>query len=241
VLPTYTEDLSEKAEKQLIRLSVRVRNGVLVTGVDQNGVTLKKKSGEEQHIHAHTVIWAAGVAVTEFGRTVAKRTGAETQKSGQITVTSDLTIPNYPNIYVVGDLAFVKRPDGRPLPGVAQVAMQSGAYAAHAIQKRLKNEPVKPFHYLDKGDLAVIGRAAAVANVFGVHLSGFPAWLVWLFIHLMYIVEFQSRILVFIQWGFLYMTFNRGARLITGPAARELVTKQPAHFVTGATAEQSAD
>jgi len=235
VLPNYPEDLSQKAEKQLIRLNARVRNGLMVVGVDENGVTVKTKSGEEQHIHAHTVIWAAGVAISEFGRTLAQRTGAETQRNGQINVAPDLTIPHYPNIYVVGDLAYVKRRDGRPLPGVAQVAMQGGAYAAHTIVKRLKGETnIKPFHYFDKGDLAVIGRAAAVANVFGVHLWGFPAWLVWLFIHLMYIVEFQSRILVFVEWGFLYLTYSRGAMLITGLAARDLVTRKPAHLPAGA-------
>ncbi len=215
-----------KAEKQLIKLGARVRTGLMVTQVDENGVTVKNKSGVEEHIATHTTIWAAGVAVSDFGRQLAKRTGAETQKSGQIKVAGDLTIPGYPEIYVVGDLAYVTKPDGKPLPGVAQVAMQGGSYAAKSIIRRAKGEQVlKPFHYFDKGDLAVIGRAAAVANVFGVHLSGFPAWLVWLFIHLMYIVEFQSRILVFVEWGFLYLTFNRGARLITGSAARESVAK----------------
>lgn len=226
VLSTYPADLSLKAEKQLIKLGARVRTGLMVTQVDENGVTVKNKSGVEEHIASHTTIWAAGVAVSDFGRQLAKRTGAETQKSGQIRVASDLTIPGYPEIYVVGDLAYVTKPDGKPLPGVAQVAMQGGSYAAKSIIRRAKGEQVsKPFHYFDKGDLAVIGRAAAVANVFGLHLSGFPAWLVWLFIHLMYIVEFQSRILVFVEWGFLYLTFNRGARLITGSAARESVPK----------------
>lgn len=238
VLSNYPEDLSLKAEKQLIKLGARVRTGLVVTGVDENGATVRTKSGEEQHIHSHTVIWAAGVAVSDFARQLALRTGAETQKSGQIKVAGNLTIPSYPNIYVVGDLAYVVRPDGRPLPGVAQVAMQTGAYAAKSIRMRLQGQQEsKPFRYFDKGDLAVIGRAAAVANVFGVHLSGFPAWLVWLFIHLMYIVEFQSRILVFIEWGFLYLTFSRGARLITGSAARDSVSKPPAHSATGAGAQ----
>ncbi len=238
VLSNYPEDLSLKAEKQLIKLGARVRTGLIVTGVDENGVTVKTKSGEEQHIPSHTVIWAAGVAVSDFARQLALRTGAETQKSGQIKVASDLTIPNYTSIYVVGDLAYVVRPDGRPVPGVAQVAMQTGAYAAHAIRERAQGQrKSKPFHYFDKGDLAVIGRAAAVANVFGIHLSGFPAWLVWLFVHLMYIVEFQSRILVFIEWGFLYLTFSRGARLITGSAARDSVSKPATHTATGAGAQ----
>ena len=137
----------------------------------------------------------------------------------------DLTIPNHPNIYVVGDHALVLNEKGQPLPGVAQVAMQEGSYAAKAIVKEVKNEngPLKPFKYFDKGDLAVIGRGAAVANVFGFHVSGVLAWLIWLFVHLMYIVEFQSRVLVFVQWGFLYLTANRGARLITGHTASDVL------------------
>ena len=224
VLPTFPEDLSRKAEKQLNALGAETRTGLMVTQIDANGVTVKDKAGESHHIASHTVIWAAGVATSDFGRQVAKKTGVETQKNGQIKVSGDLSIPNYPEILVVGDLAYVPKPDGKPLPGVAQVAMQGGSYAAKAIKARLnKVENMKPFHYFDKGDLAVIGRAKAVANVFGLHLSGFPAWLVWLFIHLMYLVEFQSRILVFVQWGFLYLTYNRGARLITGIAAQESV------------------
>jgi NADH dehydrogenase len=129
----------------------------------------------------------------------------------------DLTVPGYPEIFIVGDLAAAANPDGKPLPGVAQVAMQEGAYAARAIRDRLAGKTeLPPFRYFDKGELAVIGRGAAVADIFGLHLWGLPAWLVWLFVHLMYLVQFQSRILVFIQWGFQYVTFSRGARLITG-------------------------
>lgn len=221
VLATYPEDLSHDAERSLLKLGARVRTGVMVTCVDGNGVTIRTASGPE-HIPSHTVIWAAGVAISDFGKQLAKRTSAPTDKGGRIKVNPDLTVPNFPEVFVTGDLAYVTRPSGKPLPGVAQVAIQSGAYAAKMIVKRLKGEPsVKPFHYFDKGDLAVIGRAAAVANVFGIHLSGLPAWLVWLFIHLLYIVEFQSRILVLIEWGFLYLTYNRGARLITGEAAAQ--------------------
>jgi NADH:ubiquinone reductase (H+-translocating) len=223
VLAAYPEDLSRSAERQLLKLGARVRTGVVVTCVDADGVTLKKNGGLE-HIASHTVIWAAGVAVTEFARQLAKRTVAETDKTGHIKVAPDLTIPNYPDIFVVGDLAYVVDRQGRPLPGVAQVAMQGGAYAAKTIVKRVKGDKnVEPFRYFNKGDLAVIGRAAAVANIFGAHLSGFLAWLVWLFIHLLYIVEFQSRLLVLVEWGFLYLTFNRGARLITGTAASQSV------------------
>jgi NADH dehydrogenase len=228
VLSTYPIDLSRKAEKQLIKLGARVRTGVMVTGVDEDGVTLKTADGEE-HIAAHTIIWAAGVAVTDFGKLLAKRTMAPTNRAGQIQVAGDLTIPNFPDIFVVGDLATLKDKKGKPLPGVAQVAMQGGAYAAKVVMKRAKGEPnTAPFHYFNKGDIAVIGRAAAVADIFGVHVWGFPAWLVWLFIHLLYIVEFQNRILILIEWGFLYLTFNRGARLITGKAAtKALGPKEP--------------
>jgi len=220
VLASYPEDLSKRAEKQLVRLGARVRTGVTVTGVDEDGVTLKTSTGGVDHIASHTVIWAAGVAVTEFARTLAKRTSAETDRVGHIKVAPDLTIPNFPDIYIVGDLALIHAKDGKPLPGVAQVAMQGGAYAARAIIGTGEaRPPLPPFQYFNKGDLAVIGRFAAVADIFGVHVSGFMAWLVWLFVHLMYIVEFQSRLLVFIEWGFLYLTFNRGARLITGSAA----------------------
>ena len=217
ILPTYPEDLSRKAEAQLSKLGAKVRTGVMVTCVDENGVTVKETSGEQQHIAARTVIWSAGVAVSDFAKQLAKRTGVETDKAGHIKVTDHLTIPKYPDIFVVGDLAHSLDAQGKPLPGVAQVAMQGGAYAAKAITRRARGEDdPKPFKYFNKGDIAVIGRAAAVANVFGLHLSGFPAWFVWLFIHLMYLVEFQSRLLVFVQWAFLYLTYSRGARLITG-------------------------
>ena len=141
----------------------------------------------------------------------------------------DLSVPNFPDIFTIGDLAHTVDGEGKPLPGVAQVAMQGGAYAARVIRTRVegKKEP-PPFHYFNKGEMAVIGRASAVANIFGIHVSGLPAWLMWLFIHLIYIVEFQSRILVFIQWGFEYLTFSRGARLITGEAATDSVEQAPA-------------
>jgi NADH dehydrogenase len=159
---------------------------------------------------------------------LAERTKAETERNGKIKVTPQLTIPNYPEIYVVGDLAASYEEHGKPLPGVAQVAMQGGVYAAKAIRAKLEGKPEQePFRYFNKGDLAVIGRAAAVANIFGVQVSGLLAWLVWLFIHLMYIVEFQSRVIVFVQWGFEYLTFSRGARLITGVDAEDALVNKP--------------
>jgi NADH:ubiquinone reductase (H+-translocating) len=225
VLGGYPEDLSAKAERLLTRLGVEVIKGVMVTQIGPGGVTFKRGESTES-LATRTVLWAGGVTSTPFAERLAKRTKAETDRSGRIKVERDLTIPNYPDIFIIGDLAHAEEEKGKPLPGVAQVAMQGGAYAAKTIRARLKGKPqVRPFHYFNKGDIAVIGRAAAVANIFGVHISGWPAWLIWLFIHLMYIVEFQSRVLVFIQWGFEYLTFSRGARLITGTAATDSVTK----------------
>ncbi len=219
VLPVYPEDLSRKAEHSLIKLGVRVRGGVRVIGVDPEGVTFQT-NGATDRIRAKTVLWAAGVSASPLGKILAERTGAALDKSGRLKVNPDLTLPGHPEIFVVGDLASLNDEKGHQLPGVAQVAMQGGAYAAKVIRKRIQGETaIKPFAYFNKGDMAVIGRAAAVANVFGLHVSGVLAWLIWLFIHLMYIVEFQSRVKVFLQWGFQYLTFSRGARLITGAAA----------------------
>jgi len=219
ILPAFPEELSAKAEQLVSRLGVEILKGVKVTRIDEDGVMLERQSGSES-LRAKTVLWAGGVTISEFGKKLAQRVQAQTDRIGRIQVTQQLTLPNYPNIFIVGDLALALSKNGTPLPGVAQVAMQGGAYAARVIRARVEKKPEPPpFRYFDKGDLAVIGRAAAVANIFGFHLSGLPAWLVWLFIHLMYIVEFQSRVLVFIQWGFEYLTFSRGARLITGDDA----------------------
>ena len=219
ILTAFPEDLAEKAERLVSRLGVKVLKGVKVTNVGAEGVTFERGATTER-LAAKTVLWAGGVTTNEFGRTLAKRTEAQTDRIGRIPVTPQLTIPNFPNIFVVGDLALANDKNGKPLPGVAQVAMQGGAYAAKVIRARVEKKPEPPpFHYFNKGDMAVIGRAAAVANIFGLHLSGLLAWLVWLFIHLIYIVEFQSRVMVFIQWGIQFVTFSRGARLITGDAA----------------------
>jgi NADH dehydrogenase len=223
VLGPFPEDLSAKAEKLVTRLGVEVIKGVMVTNIDASGVTFKRGDANEM-LAAKTVLWAGGVTATPFGRKLAERTGAEADRSGRIKVNPDLTVPNFPDIFIIGDLAHAVDEKGTPLPGVAQVAMQGGAHAAKVIRARLEGKKeLPPFHYFNKGEMAVIGRAAAVANIFGIHVSGLPAWLMWLFIHLIYIVEFQSRILVFVQWGFEYLTFSRGARLITGEAATDSV------------------
>jgi len=178
------------------RLGVQVKTGVMVKDIDREGVTFAGPNGQER-LDARTVIWAGGVTVPAFAAVLAKRIHAETDRSGRIKVSPYLTVPNYPDIYVIGDLALASGVNGKPLPGVAQVAMQQGTYAGKAIASRMGAEKaLPPVKYLDKGNLAVIGRASAVANVFGLHLSGLPAWLVWALIHLTYLVQFQSRVLV---------------------------------------------
>src|SRR5262249_53089411 len=190
----------------------------MVNEVTRDGITYQV-NGSSQSLSTKTVIWAGGVTVSPLARSLAKGTRAETDRSGRIKVGADLTVADFPDLYVIGDLALSIDRKGEPLQGVAQVAMQQGAYAAKAIVRKVKGQPKPaPFNYFDKGNLAVIGRAAAVANVFGVHLWGLPAWIVWAFIHLMYIVEFQSRIVVFMKWAIQDLTFSRGARLITGIA-----------------------
>ena len=241
VLPAYPEDLSAKAEALLTRLGVEVHKNTFVTNITAGGLDFKC-AGATSHLDAKTVLWTGGVDATPFGRRVAERTRAETDPTGKIKVNPDLTIPNFPDIFIVGDLAHIATRSAAPLgrheqlaagkgkllPGVAQVAIQGGRYASKVILARLSGKPAPPpFHYINKGDMAVIGRAAAVANILGFHVSGLPAWLIWLFIHLMYIVEFQSRVLVFIQWGFLYLTYNRGARLITGSPDSESSVPPP--------------
>jgi NADH dehydrogenase len=218
VLPTYPADLSAKAEASLIRLGVTPRTNVMVTGIDEAGVTVKTSSGEDR-IKARTIIWAAGVQASGFGYVLKQRAGAQLDRAGRVTVNPDLSVPGHPEIFVIGDLAHVEQ-DGKQLPGVAPVAIQEGGYVAKLIRKRLEGAAeAGKFRYFDKGNLAVIGRASAVAEIRGLHISGVLAWLTWLFVHLLYIVEFSNRVLVFIQWGFLYLTYNQGARLITGEAS----------------------
>jgi NADH dehydrogenase len=216
VLMPFPEGLSEKAKRSLVRLGVQVRCGTLVKHLNEEGVTTE--SGEQtDFVAAKTVIWAGGIVASSLGKILASRAKAEIDRGGRVKVKPDLTIANYEDMYVIGDLASLTDKKGKALPGLAQVAMQGGAYAARSILRKVKGQSVlPPFHYFDKGSLAVIGRATAVADVFGAHLSGFIAWLVWAFIHLLYLVTFQSRVLVFTQWAIQDLTFNRGARLITG-------------------------
>jgi NADH dehydrogenase len=230
VLPAFPVDLSAKAEASLVRLGVTPRTNVFVTSVEQGGVVVKSSAGTER-IAARTVIWSAGVRASAFGKVLERRAGAALDRGGRVIVNQDCSVPNHPEIFVIGDLAHFEQ-DRSPLPGVAQVAMQGGGYVARLIVKRLRGETLPPFRYFDKGSLAVIGRAAAVADIRGLHISGLLAWFAWLFIHLMYLVEFSNRVLVFVHWGFLYLTYNRGARLITGsiddPGAGERIESKVA-------------
>jgi NADH dehydrogenase len=219
VLPAYPADLSAQAEKSLIRLGVRPMTGAVVTAIDEAGVTVRR-GAQEERIAARTVVWAAGVAASPLGRMLAQRGGAILDRAGRVIVEPDLTILGHPEILVIGDLANFSHQTGTPLPGVAPVAMQEGRYAAQLVRQRLAGKTVAAFHYHDKGSLATIGRAAAVADFGRIHMHGMLAWLTWLFVHLLYVVEFDNRLLVLIQWAYSYITRNRGARLITGDGCK---------------------
>jgi len=213
VLPSFAPDLSHKAERQLIDLGVRPRLGVRVTAIDAEGVTVEA-AGQTEHIATRTVLWAAGVRASSLGRKLAERAGAPLDRAGRVLVEPDLSVTGHPEIHVIGDLASLAQ-DGKPLPGLAPVAMQQGRYVADLLVRKLRGQSMRPFRYFDKGALATIGRNRAVAQFGSLHVSGFPAWFLWVFVHLMYLVEFENRLLVFVEWVYNYITRNRGARLIT--------------------------
>jgi NADH dehydrogenase len=212
VLATYPADLSAKARRQLERLGVEVRTGALVTRIEEGAVHV---GGER--IDAGNVFWAAGVLASPLGR----KLGGPLDPAGRVIVEPDLSLPGHPEVFVVGDLAHVKRAGGL-VPGVAQGAMQGGAHAARQIARDLAGKPREPFEYWDKGNLATIGRAAAVADLGRIHLSGFPAWFVWAFIHILYLIGFRNRLVVMIQWAWAYLMYQRGIRLITGQGELKL-------------------
>jgi NADH dehydrogenase len=214
VLPPYVPKLSAKAAEALARLGVTVRTGAVVTDVRADSVTITCR-GQTERIDTHTILWAAGVSASPLGR-IAAKTGAELDRAGRVVVQPDLTVPGHSEIFVIGDLANCPDRNGKPLPGVAPVAMQQGRYVARVIAARLEGGSVSPFEYKDRGSMATIGRAAAVVDLGWLRFSGFFAWLTWLFVHLMYMVEFGNRVLVLMQWAWNYFTRNRSARLITG-------------------------
>ncbi|HET8947488.1 MAG TPA: NAD(P)/FAD-dependent oxidoreductase [Candidatus Polarisedimenticolia bacterium] len=230
ILPTYPPDLSAKAVRSLQRLGAEVMTSALVVDVRPDGVTVRHAAGKsgdpaarDERIVSRTVLWSAGVAASPLGKRIAEACGATTDRAGRVTVQPDLTLPGHPEIFVAGDLAIVRGTDGQPLPGVAQVAIQEGRYAARLIAARLEGRTLPPFRYNDLGIMATIGRAAAVAVIRGRHLWGYPAWLAWLFIHLTWLVQFESKLLVLTQWAWNYITRNRSARLITGGSGDERI------------------
>jgi len=209
LLPAYTPDLSESARRQLASLGVEVRTDAMVTDIDEAGVRV----GDER-VPARTVLWAAGVAASPLGRAL----GAPLDRAGRVKVEPDLTLPGHPEVYAAGDLAVVVRRDGQLVPGLAPAAIQEGRHVARNMVRALRGEPRLPFHYLDKGSLATIGRGRGVGVVFGRHLRGALAWLAWLFVHIFFLIGFRNRVLVILEWAWQYLTFRRGARLITDTA-----------------------
>ena len=207
VLPAYPEDLSRSAEEQLRHLGVEVHTSAMVTGIEPAAVITS-----QTRLPAAVILWAAGVAASPLG----KKLGAPVDRAGRVLVNPDLSLPGHPEVFVIGDLASLKDKNGNPLPGLAPVAMQQGKATAKNIERELRGNPRQNFHYLDKGSLATIGRAAAVAQFGKVHISGFLAWLSWLFVHILFLIGFRNRIIVLIQWAWAYFTYERGARLITG-------------------------
>ena len=207
VLPAYSEDLSRKAQQQLERLGVEVRTSSIVTRIDPGVVWVG-----ETRIPAQVVLWAAGIAASPLGR----KLGVTVDRAGRVQVQPDLSISGHPEVFVIGDLASLQDEHGKMLPGVAPVAMQQGRWVAKTIARDLEHQPRRDFHYDDKGSLATIGRAAGVAQFPKFSLSGYFAWLAWLFIHIFFLIGFRNRVIVMIQWAWSYLTYERGARLITG-------------------------
>jgi NADH dehydrogenase len=215
ILPTYPANLSRQAELSLNSLGVTVHAKTSVTDIQPGAVTVKRGAAVEQ-ILCSTVIWAAGVKASFLGNAIAESTGAKLDRSGRVLVEPDLTVPGHPEIFVIGDLANYPHQTGNPLPGVAPVAIQQGRYVAKALESRLAGKPSRPFRYRDRGNMASVGRASAVADIGRFEFAGFFAWLAWLFVHLIHLVEFEDKVLVLIQWGWYYFSRNRAARLITG-------------------------
>ena len=218
ILDSFAKPLPAAARRSLEKLGVEVVCRTLVERIDDRSVTLRRTTGGEDSVLAsRTVLWAAGVRASGLGGILARAAGAATDRLGRLKVEPDLTLPGYPNLFVIGDLARVDESDGSPLPGVAPVAMQQGRYVARAIRSRASGRTVAPFRYRNRGSLAVIGRAAAVADLGrNLRFSGYAAWWLWLLVHIMYLAEFENRVLVFVHWAFSYFTRKRGARLITG-------------------------
>jgi NADH dehydrogenase len=218
ILPSFAPDLSKSAHRQLADLGVRVLTGAQVTGIDEHGVYLGAES-----VRSATVIWAAGVRATAL----TQRLGAPIDRAGRVLVNRDLTVPGHHNVFAIGDMTYLEQ-DGKPLPGVSPVAMQMGRRVAGNIRNDLAGKPYEEFHYFDKGNMATIGRKAAIAEIGKLHLSGFMAWMAWLVVHIFFLIGFRNRFMVLFNWAWSYFTYQRGARLITG---RRLSLLSPAEIV----------
>ncbi|ACK70684.1 FAD-dependent pyridine nucleotide-disulphide oxidoreductase [Gloeothece citriformis PCC 7424] len=218
ILPPYPPELSVKAQESLTKLGVTVQTKTLVTNVTEEMVTVRQEE-QVKNIAAKTILWAAGVKASKMGEVLAQRTGAKLDRAGRVMVEPDLSVVGHPDLFVIGDLANFSHQGDKPLPGVAPVAMQQGEYMAKLIKKRITKEPIEAFYYIDRGSLAVIGQNSAVVNLGFVKLSGFLAWLIWVWAHIYYLIEFDNKLVVMVQWGWNYFTQGRGARLITGEAS----------------------
>ncbi len=206
ILAAFSESLAQKTQKKLISMGVEVRTGTPVTDLDEHGVVV-----DGEHINASTIIWGAGVSASSAGKWL----GAEVDRAGRVKVSSDLSVPGHPNVFVIGDTASTIQNE-KPLPGVAQVAMQGGRYVASVITHRVAGKELNnPFHYLDKGNLATVGRSYAIIDIGNIRLTGFFAWLMWLAVHIYFLIGFRNRLVAIFQWAWTYFTYSRGARLIT--------------------------
>ncbi len=216
ILPSYSPSLSAKAKASLEQLGVTVMTGTRVIDMDNQAITVRC-CDEIKSIRAKTVLWTAGMKASAMAQILAESTGAALDNTGRVIVNPDFNVPGTENIFVIGDLANYAHQDGKPLPGVAPVAMQSGKYVARLIKSRLQGETISPFRYWDWGSLAVIGKHAAVVDMGFLKLSGFLAWTFWMFIHVFYLLEFDNKLIVMIQWAWSYFTSGKGARMITAP------------------------
>ncbi|MFL5860920.1 MAG: NAD(P)/FAD-dependent oxidoreductase [Solirubrobacteraceae bacterium] len=234
VLQEFPPSLSARAERSLARLGVTTLTRHALTDLDASSVTLEDHGGVRRQVPAGTAIWAAGVIAARFAGTLAARAGANVDRAGRVEVLDDLSLPGHPEVMAVGDMIRIRQPDGSSavLPGVAPVAMQEGRYAARVVRDRLRGRPRRPFRYRDKGNLATIGRARAVGDIKGIHVSGFVAWVTWLMVHLFYLIGFANRLVVVIRWAFSFLGHGRGARVITAetqPASVvDAVSRMPA-------------
>lgn len=228
VLPPYSPNLSHKAQKSLEKLGVKVKTKCMVTNVEEDMITITPDGQDEpEQIQTQTILWGAGMKASPMSNILAERTDAPTDRSGRLIVEPDLSLPNQPHIFAIGDMANYSHQGEDPLPGLAAVAMQQGNYVAKLILAQTQSRALPTFHYQDKGQMSIIGRNSAVAAVGSWEFSGFVAWLAWIFVHIYYLIGFDNKIVVLLQWAWNYFTYGRGACLITNETSFELVQPPP--------------